>query len=89
MNDSLPTENLVDANTLITALFFMMTRYAHNQDKNLVQPIKEHFLWLQNHPEFANTKIQKISMELNKSWGLLSDKKQICSHCSHYSLLIH
>ena len=87
--NSLSNDNLVDTNTLISALFYMMTKYAHNQDKRLVPPIREHLMWLQNHPEFNDSKIQKISIELNKSWSLLSDEKQTCRHCSDVSSMLH
>lgn len=57
---------------LVSALFFMMTRYAAGQDKSLVKPIVDHFDWLSKHPDLVNTNLQQTCSRLQKNWLLQS-----------------
>lgn len=72
--------------TLVAALFFMMTRYASGQDSHLVQPIIDHFDWLSKHPDLVNTSLQLTCRRLQKSWLLQSAKlnsEQVSSQSLH------
>ena len=62
-----------DATTLIGALFFLMTRYSHDQDKTLVQPILDHFDWLSAHPDLVNSQLQNTCLRLKKSWEMMPE----------------
>ena len=50
--------------TLVSAILFLITRYAQNQDRSLVQPIVEHFDWLANHPDNANSHLKDTCSRL-------------------------
>ena len=72
--------------TLVAALFFMMTRYASGQDKALIQPIIDHFDWLAKHPDLVNTSLQQTCCRLQKSWLLQSAQvngSKMTSKCLH------
>lgn len=77
---------MIGAHTLISALMFLMTRYAHNQDQSLIQPIMDHFNWLENHPGLSDTQIQKTSSRLKNSWSLIATG---CANCHSVSSKLH
>ncbi len=52
------------AETLVAALFFLMTRYANGQDQKLVQPIVDHFDWLAKHPDLVNSSLRQTCRRL-------------------------
>lgn len=62
--------------TLISAILFLITRYAQNQDRSLVQPIEEHFDWLANHPNIANSHLKDICSRLALRWHSMQAEKQ-------------
>lgn len=66
------------------ALFFMMTRYARDQDKALIKPIMDHFDWLASHPDNISPNMQSICTRLKKSWVLVLNSDQIDSDSTHY-----
>ncbi len=66
----------VDTETLVAALFFLITRYALTQNTALVQPIMEHFDWLAKHPNIANTRLKNTCCRLQKSWLLIQKRNE-------------
>ena len=62
--------------TLVSAILFLLTRYAQNQDRSLVQPIVEHFDWLANHPDIANSHFKDTCSRLALCWHSIQAEKQ-------------
>ena len=63
----------IEAEKLVAALFFLMTRFSRSQDSNLVQPILDHFDWLSAHPDLVNSQLQMTCLRLKKSWEMMPE----------------
>lgn len=64
------SKKLIESDTLIMALLFLMTRYSHNQDQNLIEPIMNHFGWLAEHPDMTDKQLKETCSRLQESWQL-------------------
>ena len=62
----------IEIEVLVATLFLLMTRYANNQEKELVQPIVEHFGWINNHPNLVNQQLKNTSSRLAKHWKFMN-----------------
>ncbi|MEM8845235.1 MAG: hypothetical protein AAGB35_09350 [Pseudomonadota bacterium] len=63
-----------ELDTLIASLFYLMTRYAMNNDPQLIEAITKHLQMVQNHPDANSSILNKTCQRLEKSWGLVADK---------------
>lgn len=62
----------VEIEILVATVFLLMSRYASNQEKELIQPIVEHFGWISNHPDLVNPQLKNTCSRLAKHWKLIS-----------------
>ena len=68
---------LVEEDTLIVALLFLITRYAQERNEELIQPIMDHFDYLASHPNVADSHFQSSCQRLKKSWILMLEENTI------------
>lgn len=66
------TSRTTEPDTLVMALLFLISRYAHDQDQSLIEPILDHFDWLANHPDMVNTQLQNTCLHLKENWQFKS-----------------
>jgi hypothetical protein len=62
----------IEIEVLVATLFLLMTRYTNNQEEELVQPIVEHFGWINNHPDLVNPQLKNTCSRLAKHWKSMS-----------------
>ena len=62
----------VEIEILVATVFLLMSRYASNQEKELIQPIVEHFDSINNHPDLVNPQLKNTCSRLAKNWKLIS-----------------
>ncbi|MBL80049.1 MAG: hypothetical protein CMH70_08495 [Nitrosomonadaceae bacterium] len=79
----------IEVEVLVATVFLLMTRYASHQEKQLVQPIVEHFDWINNHPDLVNPELKNTCSRLAKCWkfmefgGALEAQEDIDKRCIH------
>ncbi|MEM7401343.1 MAG: hypothetical protein AAF304_05275 [Pseudomonadota bacterium] len=92
MNAELLQEKEVEIDILITATFYLMTRYAKSRDQELIAAISMHLEMLENHPNSESSVLEKSCKRLKASWlSMLDDEtmKNIQSSTSNHSLLLN
>tara|TARA_B100000686_G_scaffold271064_1_gene287625 strand:+ start:1399 stop:1674 length:276 start_codon:yes stop_codon:yes gene_type:complete len=70
-NSKLERTKDTEIEVLIATVFLLMTRYASHQEKQLVQPIIEHFDWINNHPDLVNPQLKNTCSRLAKCWEFM------------------
>ncbi len=63
-----------DLATLIASTFYLMSRYAHSQDKQLILAIHKHLILLEQHPDTQSETIKTTCNRLRSYWLQLLKK---------------
>lgn len=63
-----------DLDTLISSIFYLMSRYAHSQDKELVLAIHKHLALLEQHPDMQSEVVKITCKRLRNYWAHLLKK---------------
>lgn len=79
----------IEVEILVATVFMLMTRYADQQEKQLVRPIIEHFDWLVNHPDLVNSQLKKTCSRLSNCWKSIQTKKQIGIQTTNSEKFLH
>ena len=67
-----------DLPTLISSIFYLMSRYANSQDKQLILAIHEHLMFLEQHPDTQSELVRTTCKRLRSHWlQLLNEDKSI------------
>ncbi|MBX3640393.1 MAG: hypothetical protein KF888_07760 [Nitrosomonas sp.] len=57
-----------DLATLISSTFYLMSRYAHSQDKQLILAIHKHLILIEHHPDMQSETIRTTCNRLRSYW---------------------
>ncbi|MCE7913084.1 MAG: hypothetical protein DYH15_00085 [Nitrosomonas sp. PRO4] len=63
-----------DLGTLIASFFYLMSRYAHSQDKELILAIHNHLNLLEHHPDMQSETVRTPCRRLRNYWLRLLKK---------------
>ncbi|GJL71091.1 MAG: hypothetical protein NMNS01_02900 [Nitrosomonas sp.] len=63
-----------DLPTLISSIFYLMSRYANSQDKQLILAIHEHLMFLEQHPDTQSELVKTTCKRLRSHWLHLLNK---------------
>ena len=63
-----------DLATLISSTFYLMSRYAHSRDKQLILAIHKHLLLIEHHPDTQSETIRATCNRLRGYWLQLLKK---------------
>lgn len=62
-----------DLDVLISATFYLMSRFAKSQDAGLIEAVKMHFQLILNHPDSKSEVINKVCKQLENYWNSIGD----------------
>lgn len=57
-----------DVGTLIASIFYLMSRYANSQDKELILAIHKHLNLLEQHPDMQSETVKITCRRLRNDW---------------------
>jgi hypothetical protein len=67
-----------DLATLISSTFYLMSRYAHSRDKQLILAIHKHLILIEQHPDTQSETLRATCNRLRSYWLHLL-KKDTCT----------